>query len=182
MTTDTDESTAKLDELEQELMSILDQAGSMELQLSEDDSEYDLKFLSEKLAKVSVFQERLSDLQVRLARINIYVKQTAKRAESALRAYTTELKMSKEYEEQPRATKTPWLEQQTSERRAQTDKWMDLAFVVSEVKDAVNERQGTMKRLDSDLRLHSRLFEAKVAAGAAPRPSFPGQNPGIDLD
>jgi len=163
-------------------MEILDKAASMELNLSEDDSRYDLAFLSEKLAKVSVYQERLSDLQMDLTRMVIFVKSTAKRAESALRAYTTELKLSEPYKDEPRITKTPWLDQQLSERRAEVEKWTDLSFVVSEVKEAVNERQGTMKRLDSDLRLHSRLFETKVASGAIARPSFDGQNSGIDLD
>jgi len=161
---------------------ILDSAASMVLKLSEDDSEYDLKFLSEKLAKVSVFQERLSDLLLTLSRMTIAVRQTKSAAESALRVFTTEVRLSEEYADQPRAIKTPWLEQKLLERRAELDKWIDLSFVVSEVKDAVNERQSTMKRLDSDLRLHSRLFEAKVASGATPRPSFPGNTSGMDLD
>jgi len=165
-----------------DVMDLLEQAGSMELGLSEDDTDYDLAFLSNKLAKCSVFQERLSDIQLKLTKINIFVKTTSKRAESVLRAYTTELKLSEEYADQPRAIKTPWLENELLERKGELDKWMELSFIVSEVKDAVNERQGTMKRLDSDLRLHSRIFEAKVGVGANPRPFPPASNQGIDLD
>lgn len=55
-----------------------------------------------------------------------------------------------------------------------------LNTLATEVREAVLERAGTLKRLDSDLRLHMKVYEAKVGFGIVPKPqllSGPGNEP-----
>jgi len=102
--------------------SLFEEAAALQLNLSHDDSVYDLNYISDKLAKSSFVQEKLAELQMRLTRISLVVI-----------------------------------------RAGGYDK---LRKTIKEVKEAVANQVQTMRRLDSDIRLHHKLLEAKVAAGA----------------
>lgn len=162
--------------IEQYIEGALDDALAMELGLSEDDSDYDLHFITQKLAKVSTYQERLSDIMLRLTKIGLEVSRVASTKASGLNVRTGSLKSSQAYLDQPRASRSEWLSNQLESARVDAEKWTILRSAVSSVKDAVAERASTMKRLDSDLRLQTRLLEARVAAGASSPYSFPGGN------
>jgi len=172
-----DESKGKkkslVDKLNKEVLDRLDDALNCELGMSEDDSDYDLNFISQKLAKCSSYMERLSHIQMQLTKISIGANRTARDDTALLKLKEVDLKASGEYDNiTPRGMKSKWVQDQLSALRKETQDWMNLARAVSEVKDAVGERAGTMKRLDSDLRLHCKLYEAKVAAGATSSVSF----------
>lgn len=166
----------KTAELEEQIMDLLDNGQSMKVGLSEEDSDYDLNFISSKLAKLSVYQERLSDIQMKLTRISLEVKRVGSQKSSILRLKEREIRSSDEYHNLTREEKTPWLATQLETVREDAEEWKILGQLVSEVKEAIGERAGTMKRLDSDIRLHAKIFEAKVAAGATSPSSYTGNS------
>lgn len=155
----------------------------MKLDLSEDESVYNLTYIANKVAKCARYQERLSDMVMELTKIQIPLTQLLADAHASLRRKTEELKSSEEYENQARSDKTNWLSNQLEADRDTEIKWSALKTAVSQVKEAVVDRASTMKRLDSDLRLQSKLYEQKVAAGAAPPPTFRGdKDEGLELN
>lgn len=169
-------------QLESEATTLLDRALSMRLELSEDDSDYDLHFISQKLAKVGVYLERLSDIQMDLTRTAIVATRQHKTLSARVRIQEKQAKASDEYYSLPTNEKAYWLENRLTDLKEQAGTWAQLAATVSEVRNAVTERATTMKRLDSDLRLHARIYEAKVAAGATSPSSYKGNNTSeIDL-
>jgi hypothetical protein len=164
------------EELENQTLTMLGQAMEMRLNLSEDDSVYDLHFISEKLALVGVFQERLSDIQMQLTQTAIEATRHYRALSASIRIAEKQAKASDHYANLPMNEKAFWLENQQTDLKGQVSRWNQLTAVVSEVRNAVTERTGTMKRLDSDLRLHARIYEAKVAAGATSPSSYRGNN------
>lgn len=174
--------TNRIAEVEEELVKSLDFAAAMELGLSEDDADYDLQFIASKLAKCSTFLEKLADLQIYLTKISIEVARKADRTAILAKLKEIGLKDSDEFQELERARKSPWLENQLRDLKEEAQRWLQLRRLVLEVKEAVGDRVGTMKRLDSDLRLHTKLLEAKVAAGATARNPMKGDAATGDLD
>jgi len=168
----------KPEAIEAQLMGLLDDATAMEVRMSEDDSHYDLNFISAKLALVSTYLERLSDIQMKLTRHSLEIIRVARANKALLAMKEKELKASDEYAETPVHQKGFWLANQLQDLTQASENWQGLVFVVSEIKTVVNERAGTMKRLDSDIRLHSRLYEQKVAAGATSPASYTGAKVG----
>ena len=176
-------------QIQDRVMMYLEQALEMEVGMSPDDTAYDIAFIAKKLALCSTHMEALSGIQIQLTKIGLYVTRQDHSRKNALSLQEAKLKASDEYGETPRVERKLWLEDRLREQRQEHQDWMDLRRAVSEVKDAVAERAGLMKRLDSDLRLHSKLYDTKVAAGATPPPTFSGQGEGslpteqdLDLD
>jgi hypothetical protein len=166
--------TATPEKLEHDALELLDHALAMKLGLSEDDS--DLHFIGEKLAKVGVFQERLSDIQIELTKTAIEATRVHRGLSTSIRLKEKQAKASDHYANLPLNEKGFWLENQHADLKEQASRWNQLSSVVSEIRNAVTERTTTMKRLDSDLRLHARIYEAKVAAGATSPSSYKGNN------
>lgn len=164
--------------LEERILGLLDTATGMQLGLSEEDSDYTLDFLKKKLAMCSYYTERLSDIMMELTKISLEATRISSSKNNLLSLKHNELKASSTYSEQPRDKKTSWLESQLGTYRGEAERWNMLRRVVSEVKDAVGERGQTMKRLDSDLRLHSKLLEMTPpgARGAAAPTGFQGSS------
>jgi len=172
-------------DLEERVMALLDDAMSMSLGLSEDDSLYNLIFIREKVAKCSTYQERISDVMMKLTKVSIEVQKVAHGKKLELLFKTNELKDSKEYKEAPRNEKTAWLQTQLMGAQDEAESWNTLKRVVSEVKEAVGERAQTLKRLDSDLRLHTRLLEMsnEEGRGASSPGAFTGSSSEeVDID
>jgi len=155
----------KPEDLENEVLQLLDDGMNMRLGLSTDDSDYSLHFIRQKVALCSTYQERLSDIMMKLSRISLETTRVASGRHRLLEMKRSELKGSTTYAEQPRDQKTPWLEGKLQELREEAERWSSLKRVVSEVKEAIVERAQTMKRLDSDLRLHTRLIEVQGPEG-----------------
>jgi len=137
------------------------------------------------VAKCSTYQERISDVMMKLTKVSIEVQKVAHGKKLELLFKTNELKDSKEYKELPRNDKTAWLQVQLSKTQDEAESWNSLKRVVSEVKEAVGERAQTLKRLDSDLRLHTKLLEMsnEEGRGASSPASFTGSaSEGVDID
>lgn len=171
-------------ELETKVLGHLDGALGMELKLSGDDGDYSLQFVRQKLALCSTFQERLSDIMMKLTRISIDVTKQMAASRYLHEAKVAEVKASGPYKDAPREHKGNLLRANTQEEQNLSDRWITLRRVVSEIKEAIGERAQTMKRLDSDLRLHSRLLEMVPPEnrGSTSPTSFTGSRPDNDLE
>lgn len=168
--------------MEKEVVQLLDDAAGMQLSLSEDDSDYDLNFIREKVTKVAVYQERLSDIQMKLTKLNIDVTKMSSQTQEQLKMKERELRLGEDYQGKKIQEKKAWLGEQLAPQFQAAENWSNLSRLVSEVKEAVGHRVSMMKRLDSDLRLHSKLFEEGVKAGATSPTSFTkGSTKEIDL-
>jgi len=160
-------------QIEREVMAALDTALGMKLDLKED-PDYDLRYITEKLAKVSSFQERLSDIQIRMTQFSLVVTTKSSNTTALLKTKEAILKASPEYGQKKVPLRSSWIRERTEGLRQEASTWQDLRRMVSEVKDAIGERASTFRRLDSDLRLHTKLYEARVASGATGGPGFGG--------
>lgn len=166
----------KPQELEIEVLSLFDQASDLRPVMSEEDSAYDLVYISEKLAKCSSFMEKLSDIQIKLTKIALGATRANHNGSYLLKLKIEELKASEECEALPRSKRNYWLQQKTVQAKEELNDWNHLNRLVSEVREAVSDRVQMMKRLDSDVRLHQKLLEAKVAAGATSPNSYTGSS------
>lgn len=166
----------KIDLLAAQAMEVFEQAASMKLGLSEDESAYDLTFIRSKLAICSTYQERLSDMMMKLSRISIETTRILQSNKAHHSLKEKRLKATEDYRKTHVTEKGAWLADQLRDEEESILSWQQLHSLVSEVKEAVAERASTMKRLDSDLRLHSKLYEAGVAAGATAPTSFTGSS------
>jgi phosphoglycerate-specific signal transduction histidine kinase len=173
----------RTDELEEKVLKLFEEAAALRPGLSIDDSVYDLNYITEKLTSISTGLEKLSDIMMSLSRISLETTRAANSASTALDLANKEGKASPDYVDQPREQRSFWLANQTQTQREATERWQQLQRIVSEVKEAVADRVGTMKRLDSDIRMHRQLLEAKVHAGATSPASYKGQKtPDLSLD
>jgi len=155
------------EKVQERVLEILEAVLPLKIGLSEDDSVYDLSFLSQKLALCSATMEKLSEFQLALTRINMDVINATDYLRIQIGAQERGFKDSDQYKDLPRDQKSAWVHSQVGELKDVLESWQSLKRMVSEVKEAVGERVQTIKRLDSDIRLHKGLIEAKVAAGAA---------------
>jgi len=161
-------------ELEALLLGWLEDATNMKVGLTDDDSDIDLTYITEKLRKLSVYQERLSDIMMKITRMSLDIHTASRSLIAAVILREKELKASDAYSEVARNERAFWLANQLADDKQATEEWKSLSTMVSTVKEAVAERAATMKRLDSDIRLHARLFEAGVAGGAKSPSSYTG--------
>jgi len=171
--------------LGEEVMSLLDDAMKMVVGLSEDDSQYNLMFIREKVAKCATYQEKISDVMMKLTRVSIEVQRVAAGKKLGLLQKKNTLKGSEEYKAQLREDKAAWYQEQIGADEEAAEEWNTLKRVVSEVKEAVSERAQTLKRIDSDLRLHTKLLEMsnEEGRGASSPHSYTGSNsPEMDID
>lgn len=151
----------------------MDKAISIELRLSEDDSQYNLQYIGDKLTKCSSYMETLSDISMALARISLEVTRQSSEKKSLLTSKERTFKCDPKYLLGDRDTKTGWLQGKVEVFRIEYEDWdLTHSFLV-EIRGAVNDRIQLFKRLDSDIRLQHKLLETKILSGAM------GSNPGI---
>jgi len=175
----------KAEVLGKAVMVLLDDAMEMTVGLSEDESVYNLMFIREKVAKCASYQEKISDVMMKLTRVSIEVQRIAAGKKLSLLNKKNTLKGSDEYKDLDRNDKTAWFQEQLIEEQDSAEEWNTLKRVVSEVKEAVSERAQTLKRIDSDLRLHTKLLEMsnEEGRGASSPHSYTGSaSPELDID
>jgi hypothetical protein len=165
-----------LAEIEVVCLAELDNAMKMALSLSDDDAVYDLNYISEKLAQVGVYHERLSDIQMTLTKISLRVIKNHFAASARCRVRDREVRALEEYADLPTNEKGMFIEVKTKVARDEAEGWANLNRIVREIKDAVSERVAVMRRLDSDLRLHAKIFEQRSHAGATSAASYKGNS------
>lgn len=64
----------KMESAETVLLKILEDATSLRIGLDEEDSEFDLEFITTKLRKIAIYHERISDLGMQVSKISIEVR------------------------------------------------------------------------------------------------------------
>ncbi|HEC60638.1 MAG TPA: hypothetical protein ENI27_00095 [bacterium] len=174
-----------IEELNEQVMGLLDDAQAMKIGLTTDESKYNLYFIREKVTRCATYQERISDVMMKLTRVSIEVQRIAMGKKLELMFKTNELKSGDEYKDLSRDEKTSWLQSNLRGAQEETESWISLKRVVSEVKEAIGERANTLKRLDSDLRLHTKLLEmmGEEGRGATSPTAFTGSNSEeVDID
>jgi len=171
-----------LEKINDRLTEILDEAMEFRLDLSEDEAVYDIPYISKKLAQLSTYQEKLRGMTMELTHLAIRVHRRYFSEKSLFELSERKNKYSPEYRNLPRDEKKGWLYEQISEQEASTEKWRVLKMVLEEVRLAVSNQIGTLNRLNSDLRLHAKLYDIKVALGAVPRPTYDGSKDGMEIN
>lgn len=166
---------SRQNDLEAAALRLLDDAESLRIDLSED-ATYDLNFISDNLKKVVTYQGRLGDIQMKLTKIVIATRQASQAAKDRVQASLKDLRASDDYKQVPLNEKGQWLANQLADENKEAAEWKQLEDVVSEIRKAVDRQVGLMRRMDSDLRLHSKIYEARVAAGATSPGSYTGSS------
>lgn len=154
----------KMESAETVLLKILEDATSLRIGLDEEDSEFDLEFITTKLRKIAIYHERISDLGMQVSKISIEVRNGLTAAVNIARHKEAEYRANG-YLAEPRDDRRNWLEDKLAPFETDKNLWKGLVAVVSEVKVAVESKAGTLKRLDSDLRLHVKIIEQAGTAG-----------------
>lgn len=129
---------------------LLDEAIALSVGLSDDESVYDLIYIGQRLAQCSSYMEKLSDMQLKLTKLTVQVLEKLFAGRGMLRCAEVQ--------------STGPADRALLEQSVLI--WESTARVVKEVKEAVESKAAMVKRLDSDIRLHQKLLEAKIAAGA----------------
>ena len=150
------------------LYGLILKALDLEVRLEEDEAVYDLHYIARKLAQVSSYSEQLSDLCLQLTRYNLQVIQCTKSARLLIKTWQARLANSDAYHQVPSGGKTAWMTMQLEPYNRLLGAWEVVEKSVHEVKTALADRAQMLKRLDSDLRLHQRIVEARTVQTGVP--------------
>jgi len=85
-----------------------------------------------------------------------------------------EIKLTPEYQQLKRSERGPWLVRQLAQHRAELESWKGLCQLTNQVRQAVSIKAQAFNRLESQLRVHAKLFEAGIHAGATSPTSYTG--------
>lgn len=155
------------EQIEAEALSLMEAAGRLTIQLSENEEDYDLRYLATQLAKCSSYGERLAAMLARLTQMKIVVLREVDRATNALEIREAEVQLDPKTDDvKPMAKRDAHIRLRTLGPREEKRIWKGLDAVLREVREDVSRRAELIRRLDSDLRLHQKLIEAKITAGA----------------
>lgn len=157
----------RVEQIETEALALMTAAGELTIDLSENEEDYDLPYIAAQLAKCSSYGERLADMLAALTQVKIEVLREADRAMNALEIAEAEAEISEIYADYKPASKRAAhirlaVRTEVDEKRA----WKGLDATLREVREDVSRRAEMIRRLDSDLRLHQKIIEAKITAGA----------------
>ena len=155
------------DKIETTLLTWLDEVLETELGISDQDSEYDLIYITQKAAQCAKALETVANVQAKLTRVGLAVTRAAHKAGVAARLYASGVG-------QDGVPPTEGEQKHLLEMADAKDTWVYLEKVARETSKAAGDRMQLMRRLDSGLRLQHKLLEARVAAGATPAPGFTG--------
>lgn len=178
------------EQVQDEAVGLMAAAAELAIGLSENEDDYDLPYIARQLAKCSAYAERAGEMLSRLAVLKVRTLQARDKAQNQLAVRRDELEEEAEHEWKQSRTARPTSAAgrarelnrslNASEEAAELRGWELAHKVLREVREEVGRRAETIKRMDSDLRLHQRVIEAKVFSGAIPRPGRLGdeESPG----
>lgn len=162
------------------LEATLDRVMTMEVCISEMDVDYTLEYIAEKLALVTAYCERLSSHSTLLSRHSIPIIRASKSAKALIRIKNAQFMNSTEYRSKLRGRQKPWLEAQLIPYYQASNNWDVLEKSVAIVQDAIAEKMSTFRKIDSALRLHTKIFEDKHGIGyGVPAANLRGDNDGL---
>jgi len=164
----------KAEEIASEALRIFEFVQGLKLDMSDDDMMYDLTYIGKMTALCSSIMEKVSDSQMQITKLGLEVRKWQYGATLVLKEEERKLTGSKGYLENPASHRKDWLAAKIQPFKQEVEVWDQLAKSINEVKETVNERMATVKRLDSDIRLHHKLYETKVASGMIGKPGLTG--------
>lgn len=165
----------KAEELAAEALRIFNYVQSLRLDLSDDDAMYDLTYIGKMTAMCASIMEKVSDAQMQITKLGLEARKWEHGASLVLREEERKLINGKGYKENPISARKDWLKMQLQPFIQEVEVWDQVSKSINEVKETVNERMSTVKRLDSDVRLHHKLYETKVASGMIGKPGLVGK-------
>lgn len=166
------------EQIQTEAVELMSAASELTIGLSQNEEAYDLPYIAKQLSKCSTYGERLADMMARLAQLRVSTMQQVDRAANLLEQAKAEREISPEGQGfKPASARLSWVRIQTAPETDTWKTWKTTEMVVREAKEDVGRRAETVKRLDSDLRLHQRIIEAKITAGAMGQPDLTSGKP-----
>jgi hypothetical protein len=150
------------------LMDLMRQIATFRIEISSEVEHYDLLYIAERSARCASEMESLSNINCEIAIIGAESTVRMHELQTLRRLTEMEKKGSQEYQDLARDEKTLWLNNQLSALDEKIADLKLLSSLVSQTSALLAERSGTVKRLDSTLRLQAKLHEAKTNQGAAP--------------
>ncbi len=155
------------EQIEAEALALMAAAGELTIQLSENEADYDLPYLASQLAKCSSYGERLAEMLAALTQMKIEVLREVDRATNALEIKEAEAETGVLFENhKPVSKRNAAIRLHVREEIDAKRAWKGLDATLREVREDVSRRAEMIRRLDSDLRLHQKIIEAKITAGA----------------
>ena len=153
------------EQVEASALEIMAAAGELTIGLSESEEDYDLPYLAAQLAKCSSYGERLADMLAYLTKAKIQVLRELDRATNALEIAAAEDEINY-MDFKPASVRAAHIRLAIREQVDDKRGWKSADTVLREVREDVSRRAEMVRRLDSDLRLHQKIIEAKITAGA----------------
>jgi hypothetical protein len=145
----------------------LEKIQGLRVDLSETDSDYHREYIKSRVIAASSAMENLSDLSLSLTKVALVVRRAYRDARSSLRDTRALAMASTEYAAQTLLSREAWLLSYLQKYQERVDRWEFVSHLFEESRASVVERMGTIRRIDSDLRLHQRLLE--VGSDDVPR-------------
>lgn len=135
-------------EVETRALALFELTLAVEVNLSADDTQYDLQYISEKLTKCASAMESVGDLQMKLAQLELATIRVTALAKATAQGMKHD-------------------ESEASDSlRKQVREWDTSEQIVKKVRESMDGKMQLIRRLDSDVRQHQKMLELKVAAGA----------------
>lgn len=151
------------------------------LDLSDDESDYDLIYIGQRLAKCSASMEQIGHKLMALVRWGMELRKYQAASKRKLQDTLETLKGSDDLVCIPKAERSDWLKKQSEPQQRDLEAWTELLELLETVSEAARDKMQLMKRLDSDIRLHQKLLEAKIAVGAMAPQQFGGSKVGGEI-
>lgn len=161
----------------------LDEASKIKITISGEGAAYQRQYIADTVAKVSSALERLNDLSMQLTKIALQTRRIQMHYNTQLKKVKAETLASADYAALPVMQREQHLLKAVTEATKSYEAWDYLLQYVTEVKTAIAERSAMIRRLDSDLRLHSKLLEVTSDEIVPHGPSFAGfASQGTEID
>lgn len=163
-----------LEKNKQKLSNTLDRVLEMEVGISDNSEDYTLEYIAAKLALVTAYSEKLSTYSTLLASHSLAVINGARSAKSYVKIRTAQIMLSPEYQAKSGSRQKAWLEVKIAPLTISATNWEIFEKSLNVVQDAIAEKMTTFRKIDSSLRLQTRIYEDQHGMGYGV-PAVPGE-------
>jgi len=155
---------------ETRLLELLEEAASFVVDLPLQEEAYDTSLIVTKLAACAVYMEKLSGYQLEVSIALMSIGKLVRNSKAKLRKQEMDTKDSQAYKQQDRSEKTVYLEKTVEPFRDELEQHETMRLLLAEAKEGLTEKMNSLRRIDSSLRLQSKLLEEKISLGIRPVP------------
>lgn len=160
-------------EVQQYLNQILARATAVQLKFSENDAEYTLEYIASALGRTVKATEDLSDMLMDLTRVELQVIEEADRLQHVYELKEAAERDTDAYMNYDRGRRTAWLKLKIQSYEQTANDWAALVKAFTLIKRQVVSRAATVKRIESAVRLHARIFDLAASGhGSSVKPGY----------